>query len=40
MALEASRKLNATNIKCTVLTKGILPIELTQFSNQNEYGTR
>lgn len=38
MALASIKKLNAANIKCTVLTKGILPIELAQFSNENEYG--
>lgn len=38
MSLEAIRKLNAANIRCTVLTKGLLPIELAQLSHDNEYG--
>lgn len=38
MSLAAIEKLNATGIKCTVLTKGLLPIELTQLSHENEYG--
>lgn len=38
MSIEIIRKLNAAGIKCTVLTKGILPIELAQFSPENEYG--
>lgn len=38
MSIAAIRKLNASNIKCTVLTKGILPIELTDCSLDNEYG--
>lgn len=38
MAIEAIKKINGANIKCSVLTKGILPIELAQFSNENEYG--
>lgn len=31
-------KLNLNGIKCTVLTKGILPIELADYSKENEYG--
>lgn len=38
MSIEAIRKLNAASIKCTVLTKGILPIELADLSPDNEYG--
>lgn len=38
MSLSAIRKLNAAGIKCTVLTKGILPEELAQLSPENEYG--
>ncbi len=38
MSFEAIEKLNAAGIKCTVLTKGLLPIELAGFSHENEYG--
>ena len=38
MSLSAINKLNNAQIKCTVLTKGILPFELSQFSEENEYG--
>lgn len=38
MALTSIRKLNAAGIKCTVLTKGILPASLAQLSLDNEYG--
>lgn len=38
MSLAAIRKLNAAGIKCTTLTKGILPIELAQLSAENEHG--
>lgn len=38
MSVAAIRKLNASNIKCTVLTKGILPVELADCSLDNEYG--
>ena len=38
MSLDAIRKLNANGIKCTVLTKGILPTELAELSPENEYG--
>jgi len=38
MSLVAIQKLNAAGIKCTVLTKGLLPIELARFSRDNEYG--
>ena len=32
------KKLNDNGIKCTVLTKGLLPIELSILSKENEYG--
>lgn len=38
MSLDAIRKLNEAGIKCTVLSKGILPLELVGFSSDNEYG--
>jgi len=38
MSLEAIRKLNDNGIKCTVLTKGLLPSELAKYSKKNEYG--
>ena len=38
MSMKAIRKLNENGIPCTVLTKGILPIELAECSAQNEYG--
>lgn len=38
MSLEAIRKLNDSGIPCTVLTKGLLPIELADFSKNNVYG--
>ena len=38
MSIEIIKKLNSEGIKCTVLTKGILPIELADLSRENEYG--
>ena len=38
MSIEAIRRLNAAGIPCTVLTKGILPIELSELSHENSYG--
>ena len=38
MSLAAMRRLNRDNIKCCVLTKGILPIELKELYGDNEYG--
>jgi DNA repair photolyase len=38
MAIAAINKLNQAGIKCTVLTKGILPQELQDCSEENEYG--
>ena len=37
-SLSAIRMLNDNGIKCTVLTKGVLPIELADLSPENEYG--
>ena len=38
MSFAAIQRLNAAEIKCTVLTKGILPLELSRLSPMNEYG--
>ncbi|MCR4963450.1 MAG: radical SAM protein [Firmicutes bacterium] len=38
MSIAAIRKLNEAGIKCTVLTKGVLPTELAELSSDNEYG--
>ncbi len=38
MSIRIINKLNDSGIKCTVLTKGILPIELSELSKENEYG--
>ena len=38
MSLKCIKKLNENNIKCTALTKGILPKELANLSKDNEYG--
>jgi len=38
MSIAAIKKLNAAGIKCSILTKGILPIQLAEFSKENEYG--
>lgn len=38
MSLASIKKLNEAGIKCSILTKGILPIELAEFSKENEYG--
>lgn len=38
MSIEVIKKLNANGIKCSVLTKGVLPYELSHFSLDNEYG--
>lgn len=38
MSLKAIEKLNAAGIKCTILTKGILPYELKDYSSENFYG--
>ena len=38
LSIASIRKLNESGIKCTVLTKGILPGELSELSMDNEYG--
>lgn len=38
MSLKAIDKLNAADIPCNILTKGILPKKLSNFSKKNEYG--
>ena len=38
MSLAAIRRLNADGIRCSVLTKGLLPVELAAYSPDNEYG--
>lgn len=38
MSIAAIRKLNVAGIRCCVLTKGVLPIELSDCSKENEYG--
>lgn len=39
MSIKIIKKLNENGIKCSVLTKGILPEELVTLSKKNEYGT-
>lgn len=38
MSIAIIKKLNDSGIKCTALTKGILPKELAKLSKDNEYG--
>lgn len=38
LSLEVIRKFNNAGINCSVLTKGVLPHELMEFSKNNEYG--
>ncbi len=38
LSIKIIKKLNLAGIKCTVLTKGILPLELAELSKDNEYG--
>lgn len=38
MSIRIIQKLNETGIKCTALTKGVLPLALASFSKENEYG--
>lgn len=38
ISLAAIKKLNDAGIKCTVLTKGLLPAALADYSRDNEYG--
>jgi DNA repair photolyase len=38
ISMKSIKKLNSAGIRCTVLTKGILPIVLADYSSNNEYG--
>ena len=38
MSIKIIKKLNDNEIKCSVLTKGILPLSLANYSKENEYG--
>lgn len=38
MSIQVIRKLNEAGLKCVVLTKGILPAQLSSLSPANEYG--
>ncbi|ADL52353.1 radical SAM protein [Clostridium cellulovorans] len=38
MGIASIQKLNNSGIKCSVLTKGVLPMELAQLPKENEYG--
>lgn len=38
MSLAAIKKLNSHGIRCNVLSKGVLPFKLTEYSKDNEYG--
>jgi DNA repair photolyase len=38
ISIKIIEKLNQAGIKCTVLTKGLLPFKLSEFSKDNEYG--
>ena len=38
LTLKIIEMLNRFDLKCTVLTKGVLPIELSELSEDNEYG--
>ena len=38
LSLEVLRRANAANVRCSVLTKGILPAELAELPLRNEYG--
>jgi len=38
LSFEIIKKLNDNDIKCTALTKGILPIKLANLSDKNEFG--
>lgn len=38
LSFELISLLNEANIKCTALTKGVLPVELTHLSETNEFG--
>lgn len=38
ISIEILKRLNDNGVKCTALTKGILPIELANLSKENQYG--
>lgn len=38
MTLQSLLKLNRAKIKCSLLTKGVLPVEITDLSKENTYG--
>ncbi len=38
LSLKVIEKVNQAGIKCSILTKGILPTELTKYNKENEYG--
>ena len=38
MSIAATKKLNSAGIGCSILTKGILPIELAKLSSNNTFG--
>ena len=38
LSMSVLKKANDNGIKCSVLTKGLLPIELAEFNKENEYG--
>ena len=38
MRFKAIKKINAAGVSCSVLTKGVLPIDLLHLSKSNEYG--
>lgn len=38
LTLKLIKTINNSNIKCTALTKGILPLELKDYSKENEFG--
>lgn len=38
LSIKLLKILNSHNIKCTALTKGLLPIELSDLSKENEFG--
>lgn len=38
LSMEILRKANAAGVKCSILTKGILPAQLTELPLENEYG--
>lgn len=38
LSVRLIKMLNAANIRCTALTKGVLPVELSSLSQSNEFG--